>query len=268
MALIALVNRVLPDPMLLHIVSSFHGDFRVEVKVLSLKRYWLAQNQELVRQHREKKEDTLVLCMHRVRWFFHEERKAYWEDAADRAPAIPLPDIDRDEQEVAMKAAQAALRVWYTHGHNHANTIIPQMQIDSNWKEVAAIPGWQTQIGVRNGFVMLTTLVHGRLKPTILVLDIEQSPTGRLSYRQLHQQIRADLCLESKHSLRLCSFRPWYRYMQASFPIPEHRALPATDAQCTQLLGTTLLYWSYVHLMDGDTASRAKINLQWGDEVD
>ena len=71
MALIALVNRVLPDPMLLHIVSSFHGDFRVEVKVLSLKRYWLAQNQELVRQHREKVEDILVWCMHRVGWFLH-----------------------------------------------------------------------------------------------------------------------------------------------------------------------------------------------------
>ena len=97
MALIALVNKVLPDPMLLHIVSSFHGDFRVEVKVLSLKRYWLAQNQELVRQHREKVEDILVWCMHRVGRFFHEEREAYWEDAADRAPAIPLPDIDRDE---------------------------------------------------------------------------------------------------------------------------------------------------------------------------
>ena len=150
-----------------------------------------------------------------------------------------LKNIPLGLQEVAMKAAQVALRVWYTHGHNHANTIIPP------------IPGWQTQIGVRNGFVMLTTLVHGRLRPTILVLDIEQSPTGRLSYRQLHQQIRADLCLESKHSLRLCSFKPWYRYMQTSFPIPEHHALPATDAQCTHLLGTTLLYWSYVHLTDG-----------------
>ena len=167
-----------------------------------------------------------------------------------------------------MKAAQAALRVWYTHGHNRANAIIPQMQIDSNLKEVAALPGWQAQQGVRNGYVMLTTLVHGRLKPTILVLDIEQSPTGRLSYRQLHQQIREALCLESKHSLRLCSFKPWYRYMQASFPIPEHHALPATDAQCTHLLGTTLLYWSYVHLTDGDKASRANMNLQWGDEVD
>ena len=268
MALIALVNRVLPDPMLLHIVSSFHGDFRVEVKVLSLKRYWLAQNQELVRQHREKVEDTLVLCMHRDRWFVHEERKAYLEDAADRPPAIPLPDIDRDEQEVAMKVAQAALRDWYTHGHNRANAIIPQMQIDSNLKEVAALPGWQAQQGARNGYVMLTTLVNGRLRPTILVLDIEHSPSGRLSYRQLHQQIREALCLESKHSLRLCSFRPWYRYMKASFPIPEHRALPATDDQCTHLLGTTLLYWSYAHLTDADTSNRAKINLQCGDEVD
>ena len=97
MAPIALVNRVFTDPMLLNIVSSFHGDFRVEVKVLSLKRYWLAQNQELVRQHREKVEDILVWCMHRIGWFLHAEREAYWEDAADRAPAIPSPDIDRDE---------------------------------------------------------------------------------------------------------------------------------------------------------------------------
>ena len=171
-------------------------------------------------------------------------------------------------QEVAMKAAQAALRVWYTRGHNRANAIIPQMQIDSNLKEVAALPGWQAQQGLRNGYVMLTTLVHGRLRPTILVLDIEHSPSGRLSYRQLHQQIRKALFLESKHSLRLCSFRPWYRYMQASFPIPEHRALPATDDQCTHLLGTTLLYWSYAHLTDADTSNRAKINLQCGDEVD
>ena len=80
-----------------------------------------------------------------------------------------------------MKAAQAALRVWYTHGHNRANAIIPQMQIDSNLKEVAALPGWQAQEGARNGYVMLTTLVNGRLRPTILVLDIEHSPSGRLS---------------------------------------------------------------------------------------
>ena len=149
-------------------------------------------------------------------------------------------------QEVAMKAAQAALRVWYTHGHNRANAIIPQMQIDYNLKVVAAIPGWQGQKGRRNGYVMLTTLHHGALRPTILVLDVGGwKPSGRLSYRQLHQQIREALQLESKHFLRLCCFRPWYRYMTRSFPIPEDRALPVTDAQCMHLLGTTLLYWAY-----------------------
>ena len=97
MAPIALVNRVFMDPMLLNIISSFHGDFRVEVKVLSLKRDWLAHFQELVRPRREQVEDILVWSMHRVERFFHEMREAYWEDAADRAPAIALPDIDRDE---------------------------------------------------------------------------------------------------------------------------------------------------------------------------
>ena len=103
-------------------------------------------------------------------------------------------------QEVAMKAAQAALRVWYTRGFNRANAIIPQMQIDYNLKVVAAIPGWQEQKGPRNGYVMLTTLHHGTLRPTILVLDVGGwKPSGRLSYRQLHQQIREALQLESKH---------------------------------------------------------------------
>ena len=97
MAPIALVNRVFTDPMLLNIISSFHGDYRVEMKVLSLKRDWLAHFQELVRPRREQVEDILFWCMHRVGRFFHEESEAYWEDAPDRAPAIPLPDIDRDE---------------------------------------------------------------------------------------------------------------------------------------------------------------------------
>ena len=127
------------------------------------------------------------------------------------------------------------------------------MQIDSNLKVVAAIPGWQAEKGTKNGYVMLTTLIHGTLRPMILVLDHVPGTPGRLTYRQMHQQIREALGLESKHSLRLCPLRPWYRYMQTSFPIPEHRALPATDAQCMYLLGTTLLYWSYVHLTDCDS---------------
>ena len=92
---------------------------------------------------------------------------------------------------------------------------------------------------------MLTTLLGGTLRPTILVLGSEYKPTGGLTYRQLHQQVRKALRLGALVSLRMCSFRPWYRHMQRGFPIPELCALPATDAQCTHLLGTTLLYWSY-----------------------
>ena len=156
-------------------------------------------------------------------------------------------------KQIARNAAKYALQGWYTHGRNRADAIIPQMQIDSNLKVVAAIPGWQAEKGTKNGYVMLTTLIHGTLRPMILVLDPVPGTPGRLTYRQMHQQIREALGLESKHSLRLCPFRPWYRYMQTSFPIPEHRALPATDAQCMYLLGTTLLYWSYVHLTDCDS---------------
>ena len=97
MAPIALVNRVFTDPMLLNIISSFHGDYRVEIKVLSLKRDWLSHFQELVRPRREQVEAILVWSMHRVERFFIEMREANWEDATDRAPAIALPDIDHDE---------------------------------------------------------------------------------------------------------------------------------------------------------------------------
>ena len=117
MAPIALVNRVFTDPMLLNIISSFHGDYRVEIKMLSLKRDWLAHFQELVRPHREQVEDILVWSMHRVERFFHEKREAYWEDAADRAPAIALPDIHRDEHSSfwgpeASTSRRRRLRTW------------------------------------------------------------------------------------------------------------------------------------------------------------
>ena len=149
------------------------------------------------------------------------------------------------QESCARNAAKAALQHWYQKGFYRANAIIPEMQINSNLKEVASIPGWQEQKGSRNGYVMLTTLVGGTLKPIILVLDYEN---GGLTHRQLHQQIRKALGLEPKVSLKMCPLRPWYRHVKKSFPIPEHCVLLATDDQCTHLLGTTLLYYPYVHL--------------------
>ena len=121
------------------------------------------------------------------------------------------------------------------------------MQIDSNLKEVAAIPGWQERKGPRNAYVMLMSL-FGTPKPTIIVLDYECNPSGGLTYRQLHQQVREALELKPKESLRMISLRPWYRYMVESIPVPEHRGLPANDNQCRNLFGTTLLYYTYTHM--------------------
>ena len=149
------------------------------------------------------------------------------------------------QESCARNAAKAALRHWYETAYSCANAIIPKMQINSNLKEVASIPGWQEQKGSRNGYVMLQNLASGERKPIILVLDYKN---GGLTHRQLHQQIREALGLELKVSLRMCPFRPWYRHVKKSFPIPEHCVLPATDDQCRHLLGTTLLYYTYVHL--------------------
>ena len=90
---------------------------------------------------------------------------------------------------------------------------------------------------------MLTSLLSGTPRPVILKLDYERHPTGGLTYRELHDQIRNYLLLEPKVSLRMCPERPWYRHMWKAVPIPEHRALSASDAQCRNLLGTTLLYY-------------------------
>ena len=67
------------------------------------------------------------------------------------------------------------------------------------------------------------------LEPIVLVLDYETVPSGGLTYRELHKQIRAALKLENKGSLRLIPFRPWYRYYTQSELVPEYRAIPCSD---------------------------------------
>ena len=164
---------------------------------------------------------------------------------------IPKDDILQLEEKLAAKeAAKVALKAWYESGYMRAQKEIPQMQIEKNLRIVASIPGWRAQKGDKNGYVMLTSLVSGTLSPVILKLDYESHPTGGLTYRQLHLQVREYFKLESRVSLRMCPDRPWYRHMQSSFPVPERRALGASSADCRSLLGTTLLYYTYVHLTD------------------
>ena len=82
---------------------------------------------------------------------------------------------------------------------------------------------------------------------------------GGLTGRQLHLQVRKKLGLEPKVSLRMCPSRPWYRHFRNSFPVPEAAAISASDVQCTALLGTTISYYTYVHLRDVPTVETVEI---------
>ena len=114
----------------------------------------------------------------------------------------------RGEATAARTAAKQALCRWYANAYKCAERQFRLDQIESNLAEVSSIPGWQTQKGLRNGYVMLTSL-NGNRKPVILMLDYEARASGGLTYRQLHQQIRSALHLEGKVSLRMVAFRPW-----------------------------------------------------------
>lgn len=149
------------------------------------------------------------------------------------------------EKSCARKAAQAALQHWYKRGYDIANATISKHQVNNNLKEVAAIPGWTQRKGYENGYIMLRSLLSAAAEPMIVVLDYTDKASSRLTYRQLHTQVREYLKLHRKSSLRLCPFRPWYLYMRTAFPVPEKRALPANDESCTHLLGTTVLYYVY-----------------------
>ena len=145
----------------------------------------------------------------------------------------------------AKYAAKLALEKWYKRGVSNADSAIRELQIESNLKIVKAIPGWQENKGNDNGYVMLDMWLSGAQRPVVVTLDYKQKACGGLTYRKLHEQIRMALELEPKVSMRLRCYRPWCRYM-LDMPFPESSALPANDAQCTHLLGTTLWCWPYV----------------------
>ena len=89
----------------------------------------------------------------------------------------------------------------------------------------------------------------GRVSESYYLANYEHLD-NRITYRQLHQQIRQGLELHPAASLRLIESRPWYRYIEDTCCVPEHRALPATDVQCQHILGTTLMYYSYIHMTE------------------
>ena len=156
----------------------------------------------------------------------------------------------RWHEPVAKEAAKIALASWYETAYIRADALIPDMQRDTNLSLVKVIPGWLEKKGIRNGYVMVTTLFDQTPKPLIIILDYSKRVSGGLTYRQLHLQLRTGLDLPARASLRMVPLRPWHRYITSCFPIWEATALPATDKECIHLLGATLLYYTYVHLRD------------------
>jgi hypothetical protein len=149
------------------------------------------------------------------------------DSEAGRAYAASVRDV----------AVRWALENWYAVGYRRANSDTPGLQRESNEKEFG-------RITPENAYVVLLRMFSGTLQPLTLSLD----GAGGLTYRQLHRQVRAHLEIDAKHSLRICSWRPWYRFITDELLPPERRALPADDGQCQDIFGTTIVHCAYIHL--------------------
>jgi len=145
------------------------------------------------------------------------------------------------------KMLHHALARWYRHGFRQANQRLPQIQIEENLVTVSRIANWKQLKHVNDSYIMLRGIQSGEY-PLILTLDHSVGGSGRLTYRELHDQVRIHLKLKDTCSLRLVPYRPWY-----TDGLPEWKALPVNDSQCTRdgVFATTLLYYSYHSMQTG-----------------
>ena len=151
--------------------------------------------------------------------------------------------------------AALCLGKWYAAASANAERQIRRLQVDENLVKVSQIEGWQKLKGAQNGYVMLvTSLLQGESLPVVLKLNYEENTlgykaSGGLTFRRLHEQLQKFMQLEPKVSLRLMEYRPWMRYItMETLDALHHTALPCCDSQCTNLLGTTLVAFTYVQL--------------------
>ena len=144
----------------------------------------------------------------------------------------------------AKTVAKIALERWLADASVAAMRKLPEEQRKENLKVVAGINGWIKMKGTRDAYIMLQSLISGSLTPVVLRLDLSYGGPGRLTYRQLHQQLRSHLHLEKKVSLRVWTYKPWHGY--SILVVLAEDALRCDDKQCKEIWGTTLLY--YTHL--------------------
>ena len=165
------------------------------------------------------------------------------------------------DRALAQLVARARLARWYEDSASRVDIMTPGLQIDANLRQVATIPGWVERKGLRNGYVMICAPVNMAPRPVVIKLDYSIKSSGGVTGRQLHKHIRDELELEKKVSLRMCPLRPWHRHVVSGIPVSEQRAIPANDVQLKRILGTTLLYYTYVHLRESDTKEEGEKDL-------
>ena len=153
----------------------------------------------------------------------------------------------RERLDAQCKARLMLERI-YELAWRSAEKHIPQEQKRDNWRIIADMTGHKNFGKAKDGYIMVVTPLDLEPKPVLLKLDYEVKATGGLTLRSLHQQLRHAMQLEKKVALRIRCLRPWHRHMTEHMPVPEKFALPCNDAQCADLLGTTLLCYKYVDL--------------------
>ena len=156
------------------------------------------------------------------------------EEAAAKAAEHAVSEVRR--------VAKMALERWFAAASVAAIRKLPEEQRNENLKVMASIDGWIKMKGARDAYVMLQSQISGNRTPVILWLDHSggDGDAGRLTYRQLHEQLRNHLQLEKRVSLRVWKHKPWHAYSCEA--VLEEDVLPCNDAQRTPIWGTTLLY--------------------------
>ena len=169
-----------------------------------------------------------------------EDANAYYRATAEQTTAY---------------AARHALKAWYERGSRAALQKCDSRKfLDGirryNLQSLDNWPDWSGAKHKRDAYVMLFSQFSGCVQPVALRLTYDPigGGPGKLTRRELHQQLRAHLQLEPKNSLRICPDRPWYKYWTLGITVPEKYAIPADDASSIRYCGLTLRYYVYTHL--------------------
>jgi hypothetical protein len=159
-------------------------------------------------------------------------------------------EAKRSALNLATQVARSILSEWYQSAADRAHKQLPLMQLNENRQLLQASHEPRSRMCINHPFIMLKSM-FGEAKPVLLYYDHPPNhQRGSMTHAQLHTQVRCHLQLTAKDSLRMVPYRPWYNYTTTGMVVPEHRALPRDNTCCKRVLGTTVLYTTYVHLTE------------------